>query len=105
MTAKTPFPQVVGKHTPGPWAVTSSTGDIHSQARNGENWVCQGPNPHAPSSPSYDEIVANARLIAAAPCLLEALISLAEIVDDQLGGDFPEPLQAARAAIKKATQP
>ncbi|WP_409233837.1 Lar family restriction alleviation protein [Novosphingobium sp. MMS21-SN21R] len=34
--------------------------------------------------------------------LLEALKALVEIVDDQLCGDFPEPLQAARSAITKA---
>lgn len=46
--------------------------------------------------------VANARLIAAAPDLLEALEVLAEIVDDQLCGEFPEAYGDALRAIAKA---
>jgi hypothetical protein len=60
------------QHTPGPWAVTSSKGDVHSQARNGQNWICQGPNDSV-SAPFASEREANARLIAAAPKLLAAL--------------------------------
>jgi hypothetical protein len=52
---------------------------------------------------------ANARLIAAAPDLLEALAELAEIVQGLLDGDDSQhsidsfTLQPARAAITKAT--
>jgi len=69
-------------HTPGPWAVTSSTGDVHSQARNGQNWICQGPNADAVSAPPLSERIANAFLYAAAPELLEAL----ELADATLRG-------------------
>jgi hypothetical protein len=59
-------------HTPGPWAVTTSTGDVHAQGRSDQNWICQGPNP-SPAAPPDNERSANARLIASAPDLLSAL--------------------------------
>lgn len=65
-------------HTPGPWAVTSSTGDVHCQSRNGQSWICQGPNP-SPSAPPAREIAANAILISEAPNLLAALTELADV--------------------------
>ena len=45
----------------------------------------------------------NARLIAAAPELLVALLNCVEIIDDHLDGDFPEVLSAAISVIAKAT--
>ncbi len=54
----------------------------------------------------YTRAAANAAFIVRAcnshDALLEALEALTEIVDDQLGGDFPEPLAKARAAIALA---
>lgn len=50
-----------------------------------------------------DPAEADARLISAAPELLECLIDAVEIMDDQLDGDFPEPMATFRAAIAKAT--
>jgi hypothetical protein len=44
---------------------------------------------------------ANARLIAAAPDLLDALIALCEICEDD--DQYPQHTEAARAAIAKAT--
>lgn len=49
---------------------------------------------------------ANARLIASAPDLLEALQKIAAIEDQQFGGDWDEIIEAreiANAAIAKAT--
>jgi len=97
------------QHTPGSWAVTGTS--VHSQARNGQNWICQGPN-DSPAAPPLAEREANARLIAAAPDLLAALRELIEHSYSPMSGDpaTDVPLQrkhnaalaGARAAIAKA---
>lgn len=84
-------------HTPGPWThhpedniITDASGRrlIEWQARS--------------VSVSVEERDANARLIAAAPELLEALAALIGCIDH--GSDNPTlKLDAARAAIAKAT--
>jgi len=85
------------KHTPGPWEVAwggSFDGTREVFVRRPEDDVAIAadildPDTEAPSA-------ANARLIAAAPELLEALRGL---VDEQNG----PPLLSARAAIARAT--
>jgi len=55
-----------------------------------------------PEQPNRD---ANARLIAAAPDLLDAARMMADLVDDllvQAGANYADELAAARAAIAKA---
>jgi len=54
---------------------------------------------------SHDEEFANARLIAAAPDLLEALKDCVAVMDRELAGlkVIQPELSAARAAIAKAT--
>jgi hypothetical protein len=100
-------------HTPGPWTVTSSTGDVHSQANNGQKWICQGPDA-APTYPPAGEIAANSRLIAAAPdllCELRALVTAVTFADPPklfngvLAHEARVPvefIEAALAAISKA---
>lgn len=106
-------------HTPGPWFVDPDNwGDIQAsgteigvafyEANVGREWVIKGPI-------TIDEETcrANARLIAAAPDLLEALSELlAEAEDifvcmaDATGIDrhrHPESFKKATAAIAKAT--
>lgn len=56
------------------------------------NWRITGDNP------KFAEAVANARLIAAAPGLLNALMTLTDVAEDR-----GIPCDAARAAIAKAT--
>jgi len=98
-------------HTPGPWAVPlDAPGDItagHSFVAAalhsgvvGETWLIQGP------SVPIDQAGANARLIAAAPELLEALRNCAEIMARMYGrAEANAPaLKLARAAIAKATE-
>lgn len=96
-------------HTPGPWYI-DRTGEHYGQRpygiragergltrRNIVNWGGFA----APASP---ETEANARLIAAAPDLLEALTRLVETARP----DCPAgavAFEAARAAIAKATTP
>lgn len=95
--------------TKGPWAVTSTVGDVHSQARNGQNWICQGPNLHAPSTPPVSEIHANAQLIAevrtALPDLIQALraptVDAAVVImkASRCGHHFDEKCLACQSAL------
>jgi hypothetical protein len=108
--------------TPGPWFVEGAT-IIWSSA--GRATVAAVGEPRATqlveyrrlsiSSPHFNEACANARLIAAAPELLEALIHLSRFVLVQYDGIPGEPGSVvidsqhndaalkARAAIAKAT--
>lgn len=80
-------------YTPGPWKADQS-GDIFVPASKqgiGEVWH------------NLDEWEANARLISAAPELLEALRILIEVMDT--GMYDAEVFERGRAAIDKATKP
>ncbi len=91
----------MSKHTPGPWT------------RGWGNFVYQGAEfnpsqmtrliatcePSSRTQKDWDQVFANARLIAAAPDLLEALIDMAEIAESR--GHI---VSKARAAIAKATE-
>lgn len=101
----------MSKHTPGPWfAVRNSSfwevnpqrelGDYNTPFTVGD--VCES----APGNPDGGLQEANARLIAAAPELLEALRWYVETdeVSDVPGNEFWwEGRERARAAIAKAT--
>ena len=91
----------MSKHTPGPWRVVDSWNDHMVEGQNGEEIIWQD-GPH--NTPTINE--ANARLIAAAPDLLEALedlILLAQAVMHENGGYMvDDELSDARAAIAKA---
>ena len=87
------------KHTPGPWRIGDAGRTIF------------GPQNGNPSPETIADIrkKANAKLIAASPCLLAALVELADAVDPEQGrDDIPleewaiGPIAAARAAIAKA---
>ena len=94
----------VGAYTPGPW-------HEHSV----ELYIVCGANGQAVAdteadSIDQDERFANARLIAAAPDLLEALIDTLDFLErhsnrwDGVNGKHPQVVvTAARAAIAKAT--
>ena len=85
------------KHTPGPWEAVGLT-------------VCQVPpggreiifGAHNTRSGDKDERQANARLIAAAPELLEALRGLVETSETRDRLAIEDALIHARAAIAKA---
>lgn len=98
----------MAKHTPGPWKVadyrTLNSGDyvIRGPEKGPDN-----PNPVVASVVKQSGAAANARLIAAAPDLLEALIRLSEAWEKfgptlatVSGG--PTSLDLAHAAIAKA---
>lgn len=84
-------------HTPGPWIADSwyvGPKDLPTLVKV---------NPNGPLG--HEEVIANARLIAAAPDLLTTLQALADAVERYTNAtpeDWPE-LAAARAAIETAT--
>ena len=93
------------QHTPGPWTVdephqvfAESVGEYVAITKV-EEWNALPPN----------QVEANARLIAAAPCLLDALQELtqiASVLEATCPGDSrakENRMDRARAAIAKAT--
>ena len=85
------------KHTPGPWAVY---GTLHP----GEFIIHQGGHGLAVTRRANGSGNANARLIAAAPELLEALRKLVAYVDENVASRDVDPhMDRAEAAIAKAT--
>lgn len=89
------------KHTPGPWVKTiDRDGDFLISSNSGEydiTTIFQWED-------VPDESIANARLIAAAPELLEALDGLIRDHDDPMSASTSKWFwDQARAAITKAT--
>ena len=79
------------KHTPGPWHIANGVQIRSNRDQIAKIWMMRG-----------GEGRENARLIAAAPDLLEALIELAACGAEAWGEDRP-CVKWARAAIAKAT--
>ena len=98
------------KHTPGPWTLTGSGGQWESRLSiRADKWGCIAQIGVDPQMPHWDGPQrANARLIAAAPELLEALIAMEREKSDymrlnHLGDPSNETTnKLARAAIAKA---
>ncbi len=91
----------MNKHTPGPWvAVARTNSHVEIEAPDHAGYSAYSAKKIATLSANNFE--ANARLIAAAPDLLEALEKLACLGNgDQYGNS--EGNMIARAAIAKAT--
>ena len=85
------------KHTPGPWV--EKYGTLYGS--NGEKVVCSSNGLAFGSVNSWPDAAANARLIAAAPELLEALQAIISDMDSEFGTDYD--YNKARAVIAKAT--
>jgi len=87
----------MSKHTPGPWSTTKTFGGqilVHTEANFVVAIVRGYKHPYK----------SNARLIAAAPELLDALQLLIDMdVAYQRGPKVGEAVEYARAAIAKAT--
>ena len=105
---------MAGKHTAGPWSVAGTTiyALEHEGWRRGaevfrNRFDARAQGPHCP----IDELEANARLIAAAPDLLEALQALVSnryscfIPEDGSVVELYEWTEKARELIARATQP
>jgi hypothetical protein len=102
----------MSKHTPGPWTYNLTTGVVRSLAEDFPN--CRQPVICDLRHWSHEDTThihpANARLIAAAPELLEALKEIAADYADRFDLDDPSTnpgikytIKQARAAIAKAT--
>ena len=106
------------KHTPGPWY--NSTANPHAVNKDGKGLAIGIATTHGTDDanysdffPSTEEAQANARLIAAAPELLEALQMLSDTagriaqgaayIDERGFNMLAHPLSVALAAIAKAT--
>ena len=92
-----------GKHTPGPWKAENGTGSGGKGWGCWEVFACDGPETYiAGSNRDNPDQEANARLIAAAPELLEALQTA--LRDSGCDGDLCAHWwhEKARAAIAKA---
>jgi hypothetical protein len=95
----------MSKHTPGPW--------LFEPAPHGAFDICKDPNSlgrymviatRGPHDVRAAEMHANARLIAAAPDLLEALQGLLVAVQRSVCEGSGPAQEAAHAAIAKATE-
>jgi len=115
------------KHTPGPWHIGSEQDYSVDRYKRNEEWarirnasgglIAAVASVHPQGcrkSTDFDTEAANARLIAAAPDLLAALADIVQLHNlgifreaehvSLTGSDWPERLQAARAAITKAQE-
>lgn len=97
-------------HTPGPWSLSASFDRVERRVKHGDNpplvWgIASGINSAHPDYMPRAEQIANARLIAAAPTLLEALEAVLPDLEHYVATHGPGPdkrLAIARAAIAKA---
>lgn len=104
------------KHTPGPWYALRGQRNISIRHKTGDRLLpmvnVASVRGQFPTDCPYGSSEANACLIAAAPELLDALIALLSVAPSKAPGaglivgaeeKHANALQAARAAIKKAT--
>ena len=99
------------QHTPGPWSLSPSFDRVERRVQHGDNpplvWgIASGINSAHPDYLPRAEQIANARLIAAAPELLDALSDLLDRIERSptlLPHISADTRNAARAAIARAT--
>lgn len=102
----------MSKHTPGPWEVErwnwpmEMTGRYHrvlNHERFPTAFIPAWSEPGPFEVDGSDEAQANARLIASAPELLEALKEIVDAADGDGWNQLDASFKKARAAIAKAT--
>lgn len=104
----------MSKHTPAPWELSLGRTIVGIRASNGSLDVIADCNDTVPQG---EERIANARLIAAAPELLEALQAIMNTYvaanlcpfgvgpyNEECSCNYHDAAKRARAAIAKATQ-
>ena len=89
-------------HTPGPWTVDPKTLAVYAPDRHGHAAAVRVAECGRTLLPTA-EIHANAALVAAAPDLLVALQDIIESSDANCGDSLANAINAARAAIARAT--
>lgn len=101
----------MSKHTPGPWLIAESVVSRHAitnmrRIRSKNEGLEHGAVCDVYGIQDGSEASANARLIAAAPDLLEALQGMIEVVSNTEYGEIDRKLAVkdARASIAKATE-
>ncbi len=91
---------MTNKHTPGPWhTIREGSSTVYVESRIGGGWV-QEVSSCGPTANGSEEQEANARLIAAAPELLDALEMVMKKYSKHLDGFA---FEQCHAAISKAT--
>ncbi len=91
------------KHTPGPWRTKrEGFSTVYVEARI-DGGLIQEVAACGPTEAGLEQQEANARLIAAAPELLEALRGIMKLDEDLCSEGAIEALDKASAAIAKAT--
>jgi hypothetical protein len=95
----------MNKHTPGPWKIATDWAGYPQHIRTECGSVACSFLTSVKRNCGIEQIEANARLIAAAPDLLEALLDCIFVIERDLNGlPIMQPeLRQARAAIVKAT--
>lgn len=88
------------KHTPGPWSTASDPCHFDSQTTV---VAANGARVAEVTGSAFDEAEANARLIAAAPDLLEACKAFVAHYPMGTNPFLDDAFRAARAAIARAT--
>lgn len=94
------------QHTPGPWHYGINRSGHSFLVKDPEGRLVCNMSWHHSSREHYPlqaESEANARLIAAAPELLEALTAAWNSMDTSIPGSPGSPIEKARAALAKAT--
>ena len=87
-------------HTPGPWVVKDRACFGHSLSIDAGKWEI---GRALAFNYKDDEQAANAKLMAAAPCLLEACkAALSQITDDGRQGGTDWTIKTLKSAIAKA---
>lgn len=92
----------MSKHTPGPWIVSSQHNDWHDKMDGVIVRSCNDAEIWPAGAQKLGDEMADLRLIAAAPDMLEALNTWLEQYSAEEYEDCPEVVQT-RAAIAKAT--